>query len=70
MSVAVLDSFKAFGRQISRVRTLNGQYKCAKLKQEYNRAVASYGGQRHTRADLRAVLAVVSEQQHRRGGGN
>lgn len=57
MSVAVLDSLKAFGKQISWVRALNGQYKCAKLKQEYYRTVTYYGGLQRTRADLHAALA-------------
>jgi glycosyl transferase family 1 len=57
MSVAVLDSLKAFGKQISWVRTLNGQFKCAKLKQEYDRTIGYYGGRQQTRADLRPALA-------------
>jgi|CXWL01.1.fsa_nt_gi hypothetical protein len=57
MSVAVFDSLKAFGKQISWVRALNGQYKCAKLKQEYHRTVAYYGGLPDTVTDLRAALA-------------
>jgi len=56
MSVAVLDSLKAFGRQISWVRALNGQYKSAKLKQEYARTMSYYSGRRQTQADLRAAL--------------
>ena len=56
MSVAVLDSLKAFGRQINWVRALNGQYKSAKLKQEYARTISYYSGRRQTIADLRAAL--------------
>lgn len=57
MSVAVLDSLKALGKQIGWVRTLNGQYKCAKLKQEYDRTIGYYGGRQQTKGDLQAVLA-------------
>ncbi len=57
MSVAVLDSLKAFGKQISWVRALNGQYKSAKLKQEYARTISYYSGRRQTETDLLAALA-------------
>src|SRR5262245_10770696 len=57
MSVAVLDSLKALGKQIAWVRTLNGQYKSAKLKQEYTRTISYYSRRRQTQADLWAALA-------------
>ena len=58
MNLAGLDSLKAFGKQISWVRALNGQYKSAKLKREYDRTIGYYGGLQQTKADLRAVLAT------------
>jgi hypothetical protein len=58
MSVAMLDSLKALGKQISWVRALNGQYKSAKLKREYDRSIDHYSGHQQTNADLWAGLAV------------
>jgi hypothetical protein len=57
MSVVGFNSLKAFGKQIGWVRALNGQYKCAKLKQQYDRTVAYYSGRQQTRANLRAAWA-------------
>ena len=56
MSVAVLDSLKALGKQIGWVRTLNGQYKSAKLRQEYARTISYYRGRRQPKTDLLAAL--------------
>ena len=57
MSVVVLDSLKALGKQIAWVRTLNGQYKSAKLKQEYARTISYYSGRRQTRTEFGAASA-------------
>jgi spore maturation protein CgeB len=46
MTVAVLNSLKALGRQICWVRGLNSRYKSIKLKQEYDRTVAHYRQQK------------------------
>lgn len=55
MSVAILDSLKALGKQISWVSALNSRYKSTRLKQEYERTLAHYR-QRNVPAPLESGL--------------
>jgi hypothetical protein len=55
MSVAILDSLKALGKQISWVGALNSRYKSTRLKQEYERTLAHYR-QRNVPAPLESGL--------------